>query len=272
MGEEYGTHAEYFSWVLEDAKKRQIDIENGLKKAFSSFIEIRSVEVILFSNVSALDLADIIIDYPLLLKPLIVVCNIAARSIERDLQIKNVDTYNPKLNKKEATVIAGYLKPFLPNYLELSTLSNIDMTAFIDKEIRKMKGRWEKKIVASLNRLSPLRFKKRKFEIDNEKYEIDAASPEEGIIMYGIDIKRIEARKDIHKRIDKIINKSNKLKNAFPQSKFAAIIYYPFIEEHINIHNRLSSENIDAICFASNSEDSIFNAVKMILSGLGAVL
>lgn len=85
MGEEYGTHAEYFNWVLEDAKKRQIEIETGLKKAFSSFIEMRSVEVILFSNVSALDLAEIIFNYPLLLKPLIAICNIAARSIERDL-------------------------------------------------------------------------------------------------------------------------------------------------------------------------------------------
>lgn len=179
-----------------------------------------------------------------------------------------MDTYNPRLNRDESTLIAGYIKPFLPNYLELSTLSNIDRTAFIDKEIRKIKGRWEKKIVASLNRSSRMRFRKRKFEVDNEGYEIDAASPEDGKIKYGIDIKRIEARRDIHKRIDEIVNKSNKLKRAFPESKFAAIIYYPFIDEHINIHNRLSSENIDAICFASDSEDSIFNAAKMILSGL----
>ncbi|MBN1574113.1 MAG: hypothetical protein JW984_13030 [Deltaproteobacteria bacterium] len=271
MSEEYGTHAEYISWVLEDAKKRQAEIESYLKKAFSSYIEIRSAEVIIFSDISALDLADIINDYPLLLKPLTVICNIAGRSIERDLQIKNVNTYNPKLSKQEATAIAGYIKPFLPSYLELSTLSNIDRTEFVDKEIRKIKGRWEKRIVSSLNRLSPLRFKKRQFTAENEKYEIDAACPEEGAIKYSIDIKRIEARRDIHKRIDEIINKSNKLKSAFPQAKFAAIIYYPFIEEQINIHNRLSSENIDVICFASDSKDSIFNAVKMVLSSLGVI-
>jgi len=269
MDREYGNHAEYISWVLEDANERQIDIESGFKEAFSSFIETRSVEVILFSDVSALDLANVIIEYPRLLKPLIVICNISGRSIERDLQIKNVNTYNPKLNKLEATAISGYIKPFLPSYLEISSLSKIDRMAFIDKEIRKKKGRWEKEIIDSINQFSDIKFKKRKFKINNEKYEIDAASPEEGLIKYGIDIKRIEARKDIHKRIDEIINKSNKLKEAFPHSKFASIIYYPFIEEHINIHNRLSSENIDIVCFASSLKDSIYNAVKIVLSGLG---
>lgn len=47
------------------------------------------------------------------------------------------------------------------------------------------------------------------------------------------------------------------------------VIYYPFIDEHINIQNRLSSDNIDVISFASESRDSIENAVRMLLARLG---
>jgi len=269
MPDRYGTHADYIDWVKEDADSRQKAVENALRKAFSGFIERREVEVIVFSAMTAFDLADAIITYPVILKPLLAACNIAARAIERDLSIKNVDTYNPRLSEDQAKVIAGYIKPFLPPYLEIPALTQIDRVAFIDKEIRKGKGRWEKKIIESLNRFSSLEFQKRMFIVEGEQFELDAASPKSGDIKVGIDIKRIEARRDIHKRCDEIVNKANKLKLAFPDSRFGAVIYYPFIEEHINIQNRLRSDKVDGIVFASEARESIENAVRILLSTLG---
>jgi len=269
MPDGYGTQADYIDWVKDDANSRQETIETALRKAFSNFIEKREVEVITFSSMTALDLAKAIIGHPLILKPLLAACNIAARAIERDLSIKNVDTYSPRLSDDQAKVIAGYIKPFLPSYLEIPAISQIDRVAFIDKEIRKGKGRWEKKILESLDRFSSLQFHKRMFVAEEEQFELDAANPKSGDIKVGIDIKRIEARRDIHKRCDEIVNKAAKLKSAFPNSKFGAVVYYPFIEEHINIQSRLRSDNIDGVVFASEAKESIENAVRILLSTLG---
>lgn len=269
MPDGYGSHADYMSWVADDAKARRKAIEAALRDAFADFIETRQVEVIVFSSVSVCDLANAIVRYPSVLKPLVAACNIAARAIERDLQIKNVDTYNPKLTEQQAYAIAGYIKPFLPAYLEIPTLCTLDRVAFIDKEIRKVKGRWERRIVDTLNRFGSVRFRKRKFTVHGEDFELDAATPPKGPVQIGIDIKRIEARRDIHKRCDEIVNKAAKLKAVFPDAKFAAIIYYPFIDEHINIQNRLDSGDIDAVLFAAESKDSIESAVRMLLARLG---
>lgn len=271
MSDGYGTHADYMDWVADDANARQKNIENALRKAFSDFIEKREVEVIVFSSMTAFDLAKAIINHPLILKSLLAACNIAARSIERDLSIKNVDTYTPRLSADQVKVIAGYIKPFLPPYLEIPTFSQIDRVAFIDKEIRKRKGRWEKKVLEGLNRFGNLQFYKRTFITEGEQFELDAASPGSGDIKVGIDIKRIEARRDIHKRCDEIVNKAAKLKLAFPDSKFGAVVYYPFIEEHVNVQNRLRSENIEGVVFASEAKESIENAVKMLLPTLGVL-
>ena len=108
----YGTHADYMDWVRDDADSRKAVIEKALREAFSDFIETREVEVIVFSSMSAFDLAKAIIKYPLILKPLLAACNIAARAIERDLSIKNLDTYSPRLNQDQANVIAGYINRF----------------------------------------------------------------------------------------------------------------------------------------------------------------
>jgi hypothetical protein len=269
MVDKYGSHVDYMEWVKDDADSRQRAIEDSLRKAFSNFIEKQEVEVIVFSNMTAFDLAKAIINHPLILKPLLAASNIAARAIERDISIKNLDTYSPRLNVDQAKVIAGYLKPFLPTYLEIPALSQIDRVAFIDKEIRKRKGRWEKKILNCLNRFGNVQFHKRMFIVKGEQFELDAASPKSGDIEVGIDIKRIEARRDIHKRCDEIVNKAAKLKLAFPSSKFGVVVYYPFIEEHTNIQNRLRSENIDGVVFASESKESIENAVRILLSTLG---
>lgn len=268
MPDKYGSHADYMDWVKDDADSRQETIEDALRKAFSNFIEKREVEVIVFSSMTAFDLAKAIVNRPLILKPLLAACNIAARAIERDLSIKNLDTYSPRLSEDQAKVIAGYIKPFLPSYLEIPALSKIDRVAFIDKEIRKKKGRWEKQILESLNRFSSLQFHKRMFVAKGEQFELDAASPKVGDVKVGIDIKRIEARRDIHKRCDEIVNKAANLKLAFPGSKFGAVVYYPFIEEHVNIQNRLRSDNIDGVVFASEVKESVENAVRMLLSTL----
>ncbi|MCE2440940.1 MAG: hypothetical protein J4F39_16090 [Candidatus Latescibacteria bacterium] len=118
MGSEYSSQADYINAVQDDAGQRKLQVEKALSEAFSDFIEDREVSVILFSAMTAFDLAEGILRYPLVLKPLIAVCNIAARAIERDLGIKNLNTYDPRLTRESANVIAGYIKPFLPQHLE----------------------------------------------------------------------------------------------------------------------------------------------------------
>jgi len=76
-------------------------------------------------------------------------------------------------------------------------------------------------------------------------------------------------RRDIHKRCDEIVNKAAKLKSSFPDAKFGTVIYYPFIEEHVNIQNRLRSGDIDSVVFASEARESIETAIRMLLSSLG---
>ena len=264
----YASHRDYMDRVKAGAEARREAIETALRKALSSFIESREVEVVVFSNMSALDLAKAILAQPLILKPLLACCNIAARAIERDLEIRNLDTYSPKLSEDHAKVIAGYMKPFLPPHLELPVLTRIDRVWYIDKEIRKGKGRWEHRILQALNRVGSGRFAKRMFEVGGEQFELDAASPLEGDIQVGVDIKRIEARRDIHKRCDEIVNKSSKLMSAFSGARFGAVIYYPFIAEHVNVQNRLRSSDIDGVVFASESDESIESAIRMILSAL----
>lgn len=182
-------------WVKEDADGRQQVVQVALREAFSKFIEARKVEVIVFSSMSAKDLAEAITRHPVILKPLVACCNIAARAIERDLGIKNLNTYLPRLSEDQAKVLAGYIKPFLPPYLELPALVQVDRVACIDKEIRKSKGRWERRILEALNRHGKRSFRKRMFEWEGDLFELDAATPERGDIEVGVDIKRIEARR-----------------------------------------------------------------------------
>jgi hypothetical protein len=269
MSNDYATHIDYMKWVKVDADARQNSMVQALHDSFKGFIEKREVEVIAFSSMSAFELAKSIRSNPLVLKPLLAACNIAARAIERDLDIKSVDTYEPKLTDEQANVIAGYIKPFLPAYLEIPALVQIDRIEYIDKEIRMKKGRWEKEVIEALQKASGIPFSKRKFKSHGEEFELDAATPKSGDVAIGIDVKRIEARRDIHKRCDEIVNKASHLKAAYPKSKFAAVVYYPFIDEHVNIQNRLRSENVDTVVFAATSEASIENAVKMLLSTLG---
>jgi len=271
MPDGYGSHQDYMRRVKADADARQQTVEKALREAFARFIEKREVEVVVFSSMKAEDLAKAMLAYPLILKPILGSCNIAARAIERDLGIKNLDTYTPHLTEDQVKIVAGYVKPFLPAYMELPTLGRIDQILYVDKEIRKGKGRWERQILEALNQHGQQVFRKRKFVVEGQEFELDAASPEKGDIEIGLDIKRIEARRDIHKRCDEIVNKASKLKAILPKAKFGAVIYYPFIDEHVNIQSRLRSANIDAVVFASESDESIENAIRLLLSTLQQV-
>lgn len=269
MPEGYDSHADYMKWVQEDAAARALSVRQTLLEAFAAFVVVRQIEVINFSAMTVMDLAAAIKARPAILKPLMACCNVAGRAVERDLDIRGIDTYTPRLTDEHSAAIAGYLKPFLPPELAVPALSELDRFIFVDKEIRARKGRWEQTIVASLNELSALTFKKRRFEVGAESFELDAAAPSEGPIQIGIDIKRIEARRDIHKRADEIINKAVKFKTKFRKGIFAAVVYYPFTAEHVNVQSRLHSKAIDAICFASQSAEQSRVAVGLLVDQLG---
>ena len=216
MPDGYDTHADYMRWVRNDTAARQQQVLDALRNAFSQFIELREVEIINFSAMTAMDLAEAIGEYPLILKPILTACNVAGRAIERDLDIRNLDTYRPRLNAEKAAAIAGYLKPFLPQELAVPALSELDRHFFVDKQIRMHKGQWERQVSEAVNQQASLAFKKRKFVCDDEEFELDAAAPPEGDIEVAVDVKRIEARRDIHKRCDEIVNKATKFKKCRP--------------------------------------------------------
>ena len=132
-----------------------------------------------------------------------------------------------------------------------------------------LKGQWEKMILASLNRQAAAEFKKRPLDSGGETFELDAASPIEGPIAIGVDVKRIEARRDIHKRCDEIVNKATMFKTAYPEARFVAVVYYPFTAQHVNVQHRLQSSQIDHVFFASHSQEQIAVTVGLMVHKLG---
>lgn len=236
---EYASQRDYHSWVQAEADNRAVTIARVFREAFGSVIRQETTEVVVFFDLSVEELAKAFMMYPVTLKPVLFACNIAARAIERDLGIKGVDTYDPKLTETQAAAIAGYMKPFLPGFLSVPTLIHLDRVAFVDKEVRKRKGQWEKRIIAALNRFSTVEFRKTRFSHNGEEFELDALGVFGGV-RYAVDIKRIEARRDIH-----------------------------FVQEHGNIRDRLTSPWIDSIVFASDHPESIDNATGLMLSKFG---
>jgi hypothetical protein len=127
-----------------------------------------------------------------------------------------------------------------------------------------------KLVTDTINESSRVVFKKRRFTCDGEEFEIDAAYPATGEpIHIGIDVKRIESRRDIHKRADEIINKATKFKKVYPGSKFIALVYYPFAAQHLNAQSRLRSPDIDEVFFAGETKSSVEAAVEMLVGKLG---
>ena len=81
---EYSSQADYSGWVREDAQRRVSNVMSFLRQAFENSIHKEELEIIVFSDVTARQLANKIGRYPLILKPLLLASNIAARAIERD--------------------------------------------------------------------------------------------------------------------------------------------------------------------------------------------
>jgi len=246
-------------------------IQTELRTAFVRFVREEPVLVIQLADINVHDLAQILRQHPLVLKPLVIAANIAARAIERDLGIANVDTYDPKLSPEQSAAIAGYLKPFLPASVALPTLVHLDQVEYVDKEIRALKGRWEKRVTDALSRASGRQFAKRKIDVQGEGFEVDAAFPSSGQVGLAVDIKRIEARRDFHKRVDEIVNKATKVKKHNPSAKFGAVVYFPFEDQHAQIRNRLGESAVDAVAFANELDESIQRAARDVLRTFGVM-
>ena len=266
---EYASQADYLTRVSQDADARAEAVHAALRRAFAPAIRHQDLEVIHFDLITETDLAGILQKWPILLKPLLASCNIGGRAIERDLDLQNVNTYSLHLSTQHALRIAGYLKPFLPSTVPLLALVHIDRIAYIDKEIRAGKGRWEVQITLALARLSGREFRKRRFRRSNQWFEIDAAYTEDGEIRFAVDIKRIEARRDIHKRSDEIVNKARQLKSVWPRARFGVILYYPFVAQQDNLRDRLTDPAIDSVQFAGENSQSITQAVRLLLHEFG---
>lgn len=261
----YASHRDYLKRATPQADARYKIIREKALEAFKSYIREERCLVIHFDGMNATELGRVLAKYPSLAKPLMILCGVAERAIERDLGLKGLNSYSPRFQKDSAKVLAGYLKPFLPDSMELDSFCAVDRLMFLDKEIRKGKGRWEQLVRVALSAAGEMAamkggFKKRMFKSGGEAFELDAAYPATGEIAVAVDIKRIEARRDIHKRCDEIVNKAAKFKAVHTKGKFVAFIYYPFVEEQSHIENRLYSENIDVAVFASENEDAIRNA------------
>lgn len=55
--EGYDSHADYMGWVKPDADARAVEVRTTLLRAFAKFVEVREIEVINISAMTAMDLA-----------------------------------------------------------------------------------------------------------------------------------------------------------------------------------------------------------------------
>jgi hypothetical protein len=164
MADGYATHGELLGEVEEEAQIRCEELRSVLRDAFADRVRVEEHEVISFVDLTVSELANAIIGFPTVLKPLLLACNIAARAIERDLGLRNLDTYKPRVDLLQAHEIAGYIRPFLPACVTIDALCVVDRCAFVDKEIRKRKGQWEKEVVQALSLARGSSFRKRHFQ------------------------------------------------------------------------------------------------------------
>ncbi|WP_432405700.1 DNA methyltransferase [Wukongibacter sp. M2B1] len=250
---------------VQGLQERLSKLNKAVVEGFKDYLVTRETYFINFKDMTAEELANVFYKYPIVIKSVLTSVNVAGRAIKRDLEI-TIDTYKLSITKKKAGILAGYIKPMLPSEISIDALCELDRWFYVDKEIRKSKGSWEKEILKALIKFSNKEFKKRKFVVDGQKFELDAAYPATAnIVETGVDVKRIEARQDIHKRADEIVNKASKYKKMFPDGKFFAVIYYPFTADHINLKERLASKDIDGIYFANENTLSIEQQAKYLL-------
>ena len=225
--------------------------------------------MIRFGDLDVGELAEAFYKHPIVVKAICSCVNVAQRAIKRDLKI-DLDTYTDRIDEVRAGILAGFLKPMLPDRIAIPALIELDRYAWVDKEMRAAKGRWEEAVRDAIDAATGANFKKRKFTASGEDFEIDAAYPASGPIEVAVDVKRIESPRDIHKRADEIVNKAAKFKASHPNSKFFTVVYYPFPAEHINVTSRLKSDYIDGLFFAAQTASSIASAADY-LAGMVAV-
>lgn len=264
--EGYNSEIDYYHIIAPSAEERADEIETELAMAFKDWTKPYESRQIDLSTITSEQLSELLLRHPKLLKPLSVMAVVAGRAFEKDLGIKNINTYEPNLDKKEAFKIAGYLLSQMPRQVLLESLRELDRNQFIDKEKRKFKGSWENLIREMLINLTGLDFAKCKIRVSGEEYEIDAAYFEGKYLKYAIDVKKIGARRDFQKRSDEIVNKSDAYKRLYPDGNFAAVVHYPF--EKDAVRSRLKRDSIDLVVFANDSPESIAEAVKDLIRGL----
>ena len=264
--EDPGSEIARHNMVAGLAKTRAEKIKAELAIALKDYIIPAKCRFVDLSSITPEEVGRIIFEHPLSLKPLMALSVIGGRAFDKDLNIKNVDTYQPRLNELEAKEIGKYLLNLLPKEFLLETLVQVDRVQFIDKEKRKIKGRWEEDIRKMLTQETGFAFVKKMITV-GKRYEIDAAYFKDSYLKYAVDVKVIGARRDIHKRSDEIINKSIAYKQFYPEGKFAAVIYYPFGPE--DVIERLKRPTIDSIVFANTSQESIVMAVRKLMIDLG---
>src|SRR6266480_4932318 len=71
----YGTHADFLDMVRKSATKRAEDIQAELRTAFARFVREERVLVIQLADINVHDLAQILRQHPLVLKPLVIAAN-----------------------------------------------------------------------------------------------------------------------------------------------------------------------------------------------------
>ncbi len=266
MRDEFEPQKVLYFKLLEKHSRRKIQIEKAIREHMGDHLTIVEETAINLSDMTPHQLALAIHEAPILLKSLSAVCNIAQR-VFRLATGMNVDTYPDKISLGKAERIAEFLKAFLPDKITMKEVILTDQWWYIDKETRKFKGTgWEGVVRQTLDVLSGLEFKKRKFK--NRKYEIDAAYPAKGRIEIGVDVKRIQSPRDIHKRSDEIINKAAHMKDEYPDSRFYAVIFYPFGDKEA-LELRFENSQVDGIFYAGESKESIEEACDALLTESG---
>lgn len=265
---DYTSHKEQIE-ASGPSAERIAGLQDGLLKAYERVISYREVAVISFEDFTADELAQAFVSFPIILKPTLACVNVAGRALKRDLGLK-INTYATKISADHARILAGYLKPLLPPEIAVPVLLELDRYAWTDKVMRLTKGQWEKDLTKAINAASKRAFKKRRFKVGDQVFELDIAYPATGdAIDIGIDVKRIEAVQDTQKRADEIVNKAAKFKSIYPDSKFYALVYYPFTSQHANLLSRLKGPHIDGVYFAGATPSSIAGPIGLLCSALG---
>ncbi len=259
----YGTEEDYSRRVSSGVIKRKETVRNLLNEAFKAYLKTRDEVLIDFSEVNTTKLAQILQEFPGVLKPLLAFGGIGSRTIQRDLKMAELDTYSPRITPEESGKIAGLLSSFLAGPILVETLVEMDRAEFADKEKRRMKGAWEGLVRDIFTKESGEAFVKRRFG-KRKEFEIDLAHPDTGSIQVAVDVKRIEARRDHQKRSDEIINKAASLKKIYASAKFAAFVYYPF--DHEEVQARLSGTQIDLVVFGGENQDSVRKAARQVIT------